>query len=131
MNKKEIPQANIRRIRRISYLVLAVIVIVFCLLAAVLIPRAYWNSFTPEKWQTNPDRRSSMLEDMLEKHPLEGMTESEVTALLGATDNERSDAVKDDQTVYWLGDQQDGTESEWLLIDFENGVVTSYQKTTE
>ena len=124
-------QPEIRRIRRISYIILAVIVVGFCLLAAFLVPRAYWNSFSPEKWQDHPDRRAFMLEDLLEHHPLKGMAESEVAALLGETDNEGAGFMEVDRSVYWLGEHRPGGIGEWLLIDFENGAVTAYRVTED
>ena len=131
MERKETTLEDIRRIRRISYLILAVIILVFCLVGGALCWHTYWSHFSPEKWADHPDRRASMTEDLLEKHPLEGMTEDEVTTLLGENDNDRGYFVEEDRSVYWLGDRRTAIDSEWLLIDFENGVVDEYNWTTD
>ena len=131
MKKKETTVADILRIRRISYIVLAVIWLIFFLLFAFFGTRAYWTHFTPEKWQAHPDRRASMVDDLLEKHGLTGMTEAEVTALLGENDNDRGYFTRKERYVYWLGDRRTNIDSEWLLVDFENGVVTKYQWTED
>ena len=131
MKKKETTEADIRRIKRISYIILAVVEVCVVLLLAWAGYHVYWSRFTPEKWQTHPDHRASMVEDLLEKHPLEGMTEDEVTALLGENDNERGYFEAPDRSVYWLGIRRTVIDSEWLLIDFKDGVVTEYNWTTD
>lgn len=131
MKKKETTEADIRRIKRISYIILAVVEVCVVLLLSWAAYRVYWSRFTPEKWADHPDRRASMTEDLLEKHPLEGMTEDEVTSLLGENDNDWGYFAEEDRSVYWLGDRRSVIDSEWLLIDFEDGVVTEYKWTTD
>ena len=131
MKKKETTVEDVLRIKRISYVILAVIWLIFLLLLAFFGSRAYWAHFSPEKWQTHPDRRAYMTEDLLEKHRLTGMTEAEVTALLGENDNDRSYFTQQDRFVYWLGDRRTIIDSEWLLVDFTDGVVTDYQWTED
>ncbi len=131
MKKKETTEADIRRIKKISYIILAVVELCAVLIFSWVIYHAYWADFTPEKWQARPDRRASMVEDLLEEHPLEGLTEAEVIALLGENDNDRGYFAEEDRLVYWLGDRRTGIDSEWLLVDLENGAVTSCQWTTD
>lgn len=65
-----------------------------------------------------------MTGDLLEDYDLIGMTEAEIVDLLGA-DNQ------DDRYVYYLGNERTMIDGEWLLIEFENGVVTGYSMTTD
>ena len=119
---------TVYRIRRISYLILAVLILLFCVLLAVLGPRAYWSRFTPEKWQDHPDRRASMVDDLLEEHELAGMTEEAVAALLGDGDGGPEAPGGKDRLAYRLG--EDGPSGGgWLLVDFANGVVTGVRTT--
>ena len=131
MEKKETTQADIRRIKRISCGCLAVLMVLFLVILAGLVFLAYWNTFTPEKWQAHPDRRAALLDDLLEDHPLEGMTEAEVAALLGENDNDMGYFTEADRSVYWLGSRRTFLDSEWLLVDFADGVVTAYEWTTD
>jgi len=39
--------------------------------------------------------------------------------------------VQDNRFVYFLGSERTVIDSEWLLIDFENGVVTEYSITMD
>ena len=129
--KEETTLETIYRIKRISYVILAVLILLFCIAVSWFGYHAYWSSFTPEKWQAHPDHRASMTEDLLQQHELTGMTEAEVTALLGENDNDRGYFVEKDRFVYWLGDRRTFIDSEWLLVDFADGTVTSYQWATD
>jgi hypothetical protein len=70
--------------------------------------------------------RGCMVDDLLDRHELRGMTRAEVVALIGEPDA-RSDFPEYD-LVYWLGPQRGliGTDSEYLVmkLDQSRRVVT-------
>ena len=131
MKKKETTAEDIRRIKRFNYTVLAVLAALAVLLLAWLGVRTWWAEFTPEKWSAYPDHRASMTADLLEDDALLGMTEEEVTALLGPNDDETGYYVKEDRHVYWLGARRTLVDSEWLLLDFDGGRVVSCSVATD
>lgn len=63
--------------------------------------------------------RADMLQDLLERHPLEGRTRSEIVALLG--EPTPTDKWEGAEMIYVLGN--DGSymaiDHEWLLIDLD------------
>jgi len=74
-----------------------------------------------------PEKRAKMTSDLLDNYELVGMTETEVVNLLG----QNRYFVEDNRFVYYLGNERTFIDSEWLLIDFENGIVTEYSMTTD
>ena len=90
------------------------------------------HTYTSDKWFSAPGERLDILDDLLGKYDLVGMTEEEVIALLGQEDGAGQTSFKGDQTyyspeetlVYYLGvDLMDGM---WLVISVEDGVVTGH-----
>ena len=90
------------------------------------------HTYTPDKWFSAPNERLDILDDLLGKYDLVGMTEEEVVALLGPEDGPEQTSFKGDRTyyppedtlVYYLGvDMMDGV---WLILSLEGGVVTGY-----
>jgi len=64
--------------------------------AAILLYHFYWRTYhgyTPEPFSTpawlaaDPEHRGYMADDLLQKHPLKGLTHKEVVALLGEPDH--------------------------------------------
>ncbi len=91
------------------------------------------GSFTTERWLNDPDNRTAIVDDLLANYPLIGMTEQEILDLLGKHDNSSGYFNEDDRYVYCLGIERGliAIDSEWLLIDFENGYVVDYSLTTD
>lgn len=70
--------------------------------------------------------RYLMLDDLLARHPLVGMTRDEVTTLLGPFHDEPDYPGWRD--CYYLGPERGlGVDFEWLILKFEADVVASYQ----
>ncbi len=90
------------------------------------------GSFTTERWLNDPDNRTAIVDDLLANYPLIGMTEQEILDLLGKQSN-TSYFKADNRFVYRLGDERGlfSIDSEWLLIDFENGYVVDYSLTRD
>jgi hypothetical protein len=63
--------------------------------------------------------RGCMVDDLLEKHPLRGMTRGDVVALIGEPD--KPDVFTEYDLVYWLGPERGliGTDSEYLVMKLD------------
>lgn len=74
-----------------------------------------------------------MHRDLIKKHKLVGMTESEVLALLGA--DCRCSYFQEYELVYWMGPEQESLfqiDSVWLAIDVGlDGRVSKYSVVTD
>ena len=81
----------------------------------------------------NPAERTMIVDDLLEDHLQIGMTQEEVETLLGVDDNDEGLFVQMDRLVYWMGPERGffSIDSEWLLVDFQNGLVTGYDIVTD
>jgi hypothetical protein len=69
------------------------------------------------KWPT----RLRMVDDLVAKRQLDGLTRAELLALLGPAD--QTDKWRDWHLVYWLGPERSGLfriDSEWLVIRFDD-----------
>ena len=123
---------QVRRAVRWNKLALAVLAGLVLLLAVWYGLDCWQHTYTPDKWFFAPDERLDILDDLLGKYDLAGMTEEEVIALLGQEDGAGQTSFKGDRTyyapeetlVYYLGvNLMDGV---WLVISLEDGVVTGY-----
>lgn len=67
--------------------------------------------------------KQKMVDDLLSKHQLVGMTKANIDELLGTPP--RTNYFQDYDYVYWLGPERSalGIDSEWLGIKFDRGVV--------
>ena len=75
--------------------------------------------------------RGCMVDDLLERHELQGKTRAEVVALIG--EPQQSDAFPEYDMVYWLGPERGliGTDSEFLVMKLDKaGRVTSVELRT-
>jgi len=114
--------------------------IIFGIYAAVLVfvILAGWSyharrSFSTEKWLRNPEERTRIVGDLLRDHELVGMEEAAVVELLGSDDRDRGYFVEEDRFVYYLGPERGfiSIDSEWLILEFADGVVWDYDLTTD
>ena len=121
-----------KEIRKIKIINLAVFLF-FVLLAAAAFIHLKSKTFSAKKWREAPDERVNIVDSLLSKHDLIGMTEKEVTALLGENDNDSGYFSKDGRYVYYLGPERGffSIDSEWLLIDFSDGAVSDFSLTTD
>lgn len=124
-------EREFRKIKRTSRIILSIFAALVILFLVWFGSFQYWHTFTTEKWLEHPDRRAKMTADLFEKYDLAGMTEDEILSLLGQNDNARGYFHQDSRFVYYLGDERTIIDSEWLLIDFENGVVKAYSMTMD
>lgn len=116
-----------------------VLLSIFVLFCALLLAATLWfcaayqssHTFTTEKWIASPNDRWLMVDDLLSDVTLVGMTEDEVLELLGENDNDQQTyRVTETQFVYRLGIPEGflvyAMDDEWLLLDFQDGVVSGY-----
>lgn len=92
------------------------------------------RGFDSSAWRTNDQTnvmwpaRLAMVDDLLERHELRGMSREEITALLGPRDD--TPYFRDWDVVYWLGPERGlfRIDSEWLVLRFGfDGRVQEYQ----
>lgn len=115
------------------------IIIAFSVLVCILLVNAViffmyrsQHTFSQEKWLSNASERYMIVDDMLEKHPLIGISEDNVIALLGAEDGDGQSSFKlsrdyfppESTLVYYLGVEY--MDDMWLIISTDNGTVTEY-----
>lgn len=114
---------------KIIGLAMAVVLLVFCLVGAVGLRNR--STFTQEKWLRHPESRARITDNLLDQYDLIGMTEQEVLDLLGPNDNRMGYFTQENRFVYCLGGERLIMDSEWLLIDFTDGVVSDYSMITD
>ncbi len=94
----------------------------------------YQHTFSAQRWKSLPDERTKMVGDFLEKHNIVGKSKEEIVSLLGkdysyANTNtsfklRKKNFDHKNTILYFLGvDFMDGR---WLIISFENDIVSSY-----
>lgn len=97
---------------------------------------AYWHQrpFNAAEWQRNERRdgmwptRLTMVDDLLARHSLRGMSRDSVEQLLGPRDS--TESFRDWDMVYWLGPERGPIriDSEWLVFKFgSDGRVIDYR----
>jgi hypothetical protein len=80
--------------------------------------------------------RDRMVDDLLRRHHLVGMSRAEVTALLGEPDYSRAQPFPESDMIYWLGPDDRGPmghlDSLWLVMQCDtNGTVVRCGKTCD
>ena len=132
MSEEQVQQ-NIRTIKRIQYIALGILVGLFVIFGSIVAVYLYQHSFSPERWTAQPEHRARMVGSLLEKHDLVGMTEEEITTLLGEDDTQMGYFQEENRMVYCLG--SDGQlfpiDNQWLLLDFDEGRVEEYSLTMD
>lgn len=119
--------------KRANYIALGVLLLALVAFVSGIFIYKYRHTFTTQKWVSAPEYRALMLHNFLNTNHLIGMTQSEVTALLGENDNDDGYFNASDRFVYCLGldGQLFKIDNQWLLIDFVDGVVADYSVTRD
>ena len=76
-----------KRAKRGIIIAFSVLVCILLVIAVIFFMYRSQHTFSQEKWLSNASERY-MIVDMLEKHPLIGISEDNVIALLGAEDGD-------------------------------------------
>ena len=127
-----IGEKEIRKAKRVNSIAfgIAIVVILGIIMASAIASNAITvydrnHTFSTSKWLDDPENRAAIVDDLLKKHELVGMTEEEVIALLGENNNDRGYFNADNRYVYYLGlDQGFSIDCQWLILDFTDGVVS-------
>mgnify|MGYP006900617403 FL=1 len=121
-----------KRAKRRIIIAFSILVFILLVIAAAFCVYRYQHTFSQEKWLSNADGRYMIVDDMLEKHQLIGMSEADVIALLGAEDGDGPASFKlsrehfppESTLVYHLGVEY--IDNMWLIISISDGIVTEY-----
>lgn len=121
-----------KRAKRRIIIAFSILVFILLIIAAAFCVYRYQHTFSQEKWLADADGRFRLVDDMLEKHPLTGMSESDVIALLGEEDGDGPASFKlsdknyppETTLVYRLGVEY--IDNMWLIISISDGIVTEY-----
>ncbi len=127
-----IDEKEMRKAKRVNYIAfgVAIVVILGIIIAGAIASNAITvynrnHTFSTSKWLDDPEKRTAIVDDLLKKHELVGMTEEEVIALLGENNNNYGAFNADDRYVYYMGpDRAFGIDCEWLILDFTDGIVS-------
>lgn len=123
---------EIKRAKRRIIIAFSVLIAVLLIIAAAFCVYRYQRTFSQEKWLSNADGRYMIVDDMLEKHQLIGMSEADVIALLGKEDGDGPASFKlsdknyppETTLVYHLGVEY--IDNMWLIISISDGIVAEY-----
>ena len=121
-----------KRAKRGIIIAFSVLVCILLVIAVIFFMYRSQHTFSQEKWLSNASERYMIVDDMLEKHSLIGISEDNVIALLGAEDGDGQSSFKlsdknyppETTLVYYLG--VDYMDDMWLIISTDNGTVTEY-----
>ena len=126
-------EKEIRKAKCINYVAFGISVAF--VLAIIIASVAYHDkhTFSTSKWLVDPEGRTAIVDDLLEKNELVGMSEDDVLSLLGEPDNYYGYFNADNRYVYYMGAERGlfGIDSEWLILDFMDGVVSDSYITTD
>ncbi|MDO4541147.1 MAG: hypothetical protein Q4B48_08695 [Syntrophomonadaceae bacterium] len=130
---KDIYEKQMKREKRCKIITISISIFFIVTVLAVFGVYKYNHTFTPQRWSTDLENRYKMVSDMLRKNEIIGMSESDITELLGQEDSEQSsfkirgsrEVFSPESTlVYYLG--VDFMDNNWLVVSIENGVAVSY-----
>lgn len=124
---------QVKKAKRWNCFFLACLGIILIIILCALIVYKYQHTFSVQRWINYPNERIQIVDDMLKKNNLVGMSVEEVKALLGEEthegkqssfklDNEQIDPGT--SLVYYLGvNYMDGV---WLVIPYRDNIITGY-----
>ncbi len=123
----------VRKAKTVNYTVFAIFLAFLFAIIVGYLAYHYQHTFHSDRWLNEPSERTDMIDNLLQNYEILGLTETEVLSLLGPHDNAQGAFNADNRYVYYLGPERGlfSIDSEWLLIDFTNGVVSDYSLTTD
>ncbi len=115
-----------------NYTIFFIFLFLFIFFAAVLGTWKFSRTFTADKWLGDINNRYRIVGNMLSKYEIVGMSEKEITDLLGAeTENAperfkypRGEFINENTLTYYLG--VDFMDDNWLIITIKDGKAQSY-----
>lgn len=126
-------ERELRKAKRINDIAVGMFAAVVLAIIIAGIVYYHTHTFSTSKWLNDPERRTAIVDDLLAKHEFAGMTEEEVAALLGEPNNDYGYFNADNRYVYYMGPERGliSIDSEWLILDFTDGVVSNSYITTD
>lgn len=113
----------------IRWRIMAVIAVLVVSIASSYVMLSFDHKFDSKEWKklgtlgSWDDTRTHMVDDLLRRYELVGMTKAEIDTLLGVP--RETSYFREYDYVYWLGPERGfmSIDSEWLGIRFENDVA--------
>lgn len=132
MNKEEEFRKLALRAKRSNEIIIAVFTCLFLSAIIAFCVFEYQHTFSKSKWDTNVENRYKIVNDMLGKYELIGMSEWDVVQMLGEEDSNEQTSFKiskkyfppDSTLVYYLG--VDFMDNNWLILSIDDGTVAEY-----
>ena len=87
---------------------------IFCYLGELYFTERYYMDFDSQKWKSYQSKPLSMIHTINEDEILKGKSKNEVINLLG------NGEIRDSNSIYY-----ESTDSDYLIVYFENGTFTS------
>ena len=117
----------------IYYIAFGILVVVALAIIIASVVYHQNHTFSTPKWLNNPEKRTAIVDNLLEQHKLVGMAEADVIALLGEPNNNYGYFNADNRYVYYMGAERGliSIDSEWLILDFKDGIVSESFITTD
>jgi hypothetical protein len=91
------------------------------------------KTFEKDFWLTNPEKRTRIIDDLVNRQLLDNKSKSEIVELLGPTITSNYFISTGRDMIYHLGIERNpiGVDSEWLLIWLKNDTVYEYKILTD
>ncbi|MGI6065382.1 MAG: hypothetical protein ACOYI2_02695 [Bacillota bacterium] len=126
-------EKEIKKTKKVLFMIYFIMLAIIVMVAASVFYYKYQHTFTTEKWIEDPKKRVNLVDDLLAKYDLVGMTEKEIIALLGTDSGENAYYQDDHNFVYYLGDERGliSIDSEWLIVKFSHGIVCEFVVSTD
>ena len=126
-------EKEVQKSKHINYIVVGIFAAVVLAVIITYVVYHHKHTFSTSKWLNNPEERTAIVDDLLEKHEFVGMTEADVVTLLGEPNNDYGYFNADNRYVYYMGLERGliSIDSEWLILDFTDGVVSNSYITTD
>ncbi|MDD2498466.1 MAG: hypothetical protein PHT78_03865 [Desulfitobacteriaceae bacterium] len=124
---------EIKKTKKILFMIYFIVLAIIVVAVAGIFLYKYQHTFTTEKWIEDPKKRVNLVDDLLAKYDLVGMTEEEILALLGEDSGDNAYYQDDNNFVYYLGDERGliSIDSEWLIVKFFHGIANEITVTTD
>lgn len=118
---KEYRDMTIKEFLRVLFFSLITLICVSIFIVLLLIgtmDRFDEREFTSITWKANKEKRIEMIDDLIDKQLLDGLSKQEVITALGAPNESDSFSGMDPDLLYYLGPDRGfvSMDSEWLLI---------------
>ncbi len=132
MNTEEEFRKVALRAKRSNEIIFAVFTCLFLSAVTAFCVFKYQHTFSKLKWDTNVENRYKIVNDMLDKYQLIGMSKWDVIQILGEEDSCEQTSFKisrkyfppDSTLVYYLG--VDFMDNNWLILSLDDGTVVEY-----